>query len=96
METEITHEADEIVISFIVKEVDLPLIIEALCIEGGYQSKVMNEDLTELIDNPVEPKDFAWRMIRDMAINPAILLQKKKDAEQVLSEIPTRQIIVKG
>jgi len=93
---EIQMEDDEYLIPFRVKISDLPDIIATHCEIGGYSAQIFVEGQAELIDNPITPAQFAWRRVRDFAINPVIQADLESKKEQKLAEITPREIIVKG
>lgn len=87
---------DEFLIPFIVKTEDLEDIINAHCHDGGYLQFIHNEDKSTFIENPVTPEQFAWRRVRDFAINPLINDDLKAKKAEKLADITPREIIVKG
>lgn len=97
MKTEEVHmEDDEFLIPFRVKISDLQDIIDAHCEAGGYQKYIHNDDKSAFIENPVTKEQFAWRQVRDYAINPLIEADLKEKTAEKIAEITPREIIVKG
>lgn len=95
METVIEHKETESVVKFIFPTEDLPDMIMSLCIAGGYQSTIMDDEGNE-VANSVTPKQFAWERIRDYALGELNHYRKNVKVAENTKDITIPEVEVKG